>query len=102
MQRLGSSRAFRLAKTFLTTRLEAPAFSAGIGIGSRIDSVNSQSFTPQNLRAAVECADTTPLMLGIQQDGQAVRVPIPYRGKLAYPHLLSTNKAAPTDANAPA
>jgi predicted metalloprotease with PDZ domain len=66
---------------------QGPAFSAGISIGAQINSVNGQSFTPQILLAAVACANTTPLTLGIHQDGKAVTVQIPYRGKLAYPHL---------------
>ena len=66
---------------------QGPAFSAGISIGAQINSVNGQSFTPQILLAAVACANTTPLTLGIHQDGKAVTVQIPYRGKLASPHL---------------
>jgi predicted metalloprotease with PDZ domain len=66
---------------------EGPAFRAGIGIGSRIDTVNGQSFTPQALMAAIEGANTRPLKLGVVQDGKAAIVPIAYQGRLACPHL---------------
>jgi predicted metalloprotease with PDZ domain len=70
-----------------TVSWQGPAFVAGISIGTRVNTVDGQSFTPQNLRAAVEDSDMTPLILGIIQDGKPTTVTIAYKGKLAYPHL---------------
>jgi predicted metalloprotease with PDZ domain len=86
---LSYSIGMRVTKTGLIRMVswEGPAFRAGISIGSQIDTVNGQPFTPQSLVAAVEGANAAPLKLGIVQDGKAIVVLVAYQGKLAYPHL---------------
>ena len=65
----------------------SPAFRAGLSPGVRVASVDGQSFSTQNLLAAVRASATTPLLLRVTMGGQSRDITIPYRGALQYPHL---------------
>jgi predicted metalloprotease with PDZ domain len=66
---------------------QGPAFRAGISVGTRIQSVDGEAFSADNLKAAVAASDHQPIRLVIEADGEGSTIEVPYQGPLRYPHL---------------
>jgi predicted metalloprotease with PDZ domain len=66
-----------------------PAFNAGIGPGMKVKAINSQQYSPQALKDAIDAAKagSSPIVLIIANGSQMGTYSIDYHGGLSYPHL---------------
>ena len=69
---------------------DAPAFRAGIVVGTTLLAVNGEVFTPERLKAAIVAAkgSTTPIQLTVKSGTRIRQVALDYRDGPRYPRLL--------------
>jgi predicted metalloprotease with PDZ domain len=64
-----------------------PAFRAGIGPGTVLETVNGEAFSREALLSAIDKSSVNPLLLGVSDGTTRSGVGIDYDGGLRYPHL---------------
>ncbi len=71
---------------------ESPAFKAGIGVGTQIQAVDGQAFTPERLKASILAAKDSkePIRLLVKNGTRFRDLAIDYHGGPRYPRLEKT------------
>ena len=71
---------------------ESPAFKAGIDVGTQIQAVNGEAFTPERLKAAIVTAKDSkdPIRLLVKNGARFRDLAIDYHGGPRYPRLEKT------------
>lgn len=66
---------------------DGPAFRAGLSPGARIDRVNGETFSIEQLEVAIKRSPMVPLRIAFRQEGTSRTAEVAYRGSLRYPRL---------------